>query len=96
MTASNVKICSRKRGKANRPSESEKTLLGHYIRLGPGSQELCVYFGIERLRRDKPISWNFGIKQFYPKIGGHVFTPKFGKRMRELAGFQDCANQGID
>jgi polyisoprenoid-binding protein YceI len=23
---------------------------------------------------------NFGIKSFYPKIGGHVLTPKFGSR----------------
>ena len=26
------------------------------------------------------MSRNFGIKPFYPKIGGHVFTPKFGRR----------------
>ena len=50
------------------------------MRLRPESQELCVYLRIERLWRDKPISWNFGIKPFYPKIGGHVFTPKFGKK----------------
>jgi hypothetical protein len=25
-----------------------------------------------------------------------VFTPKFGRRTRELAGFQDYANQGIN
>ena len=25
-----------------------------------------------------------------------MFTPKFGRRARELAGFQDCANQGVD
>ena len=45
MAASAVKICSRKKGKANRPSESEKILLGHYIRLGSGSQESRVYLG---------------------------------------------------
>ena len=25
-----------------------------------------------------------------------MFTPKFGRRMREFKGFQDYANQGID
>ena len=40
-----VKICSRKKGKAKRPSELEKILLGYYIRLGLGSQETRVYFG---------------------------------------------------
>ena len=27
---------------------------------------------------------NFGIKSFYPKIGGHVLTPKFGSRRKDL------------
>jgi len=49
-----------------------------------------------QLRRGKPVNWNFGIKSFYPKIGGLVFTPKFGRRARELAGFQNYANQGVD
>ena len=35
---------------------------------------------IVQLRRGKPVNWNFGIKSFYPKIGGHVFTPKFGRK----------------
>ena len=48
MAASAVKICSRKKGKANRPSELEKKLLGYYIRLEPGSQESRVYLEIER------------------------------------------------
>ena len=62
MAASTVKICSRKKGKANRPSKSEKILLGHYVRLGPGSQEPRVYLGAKRLRRGKQINRNFGIK----------------------------------
>ena len=62
--ASAVKICSRKKGKANRPSKLEKVLLGYYIRLGPGSQESCAYLGIERLRRGKQINKNFEIKSF--------------------------------
>ena len=43
MVASAVKICSRKKGKANGPSKLEKILLGYYIKLGPGSQESRVY-----------------------------------------------------
>ena len=95
MMASAVGVGSRKEEKAKRLSASKEILLRCYMRLRSGSQGLCVYLGIERLRRGKPISWNFGIKPFYPKIGGHVFTPKFGRRMWELVGFQVCANQGI-
>ena len=43
MTASVVRICSRKKEKANGPSELEKILLGYYIKLRPGSQESRVY-----------------------------------------------------
>ena len=96
MTVSAVKVGLRKKEKANRPSGLQKILLGCYIKLGPKSQESCVYLGIVQLRHGKPMNWNFGIKSFYPKIGGHVFTPKFGRRARELVGFQDCANQGVD
>ena len=82
MTTSDIKICLGKRGKANKPSELEEVLLGYYIKLGSGSQESCVYLGIEWLRCGKRINRNFGINHFYPKIGGHVFTPKFGRRNR--------------
>ena len=37
IAASAIEICLRKKGKANRPSESERILLGHYIRLSPES-----------------------------------------------------------
>ena len=80
MAASAVKICSRKKGKANGPNELEKILLEYYIRLGSRSQESRVYLRTKWLRRGKKINRNFGIKSFYPKIGGHVLTPKFGKR----------------
>ena len=39
MTALDVKIGSREKGKADRPSELEEILLGYYIKLGLGSQE---------------------------------------------------------
>ena len=56
MTASAIEVVSRKKERAKRPSESEEILLECYIRLGLGSQELCVYLGIEQLRCGKPIS----------------------------------------
>ena len=56
MTASAVGVGSRKEEKAKRPSASEEVLLRCYMRLRSGSQELCVYLGIERLQHDKPIS----------------------------------------
>ena len=93
MMTSTIKVGSRKKDKANRSSGLEKILLGCYIKLGPGCQESCVYLEIKQLRR---MNRNFGIKSFYSKIGGHVFTPKFGRRAWELTGFQDCANQGVD
>ena len=96
MAASAIEICSRKKGKANRLSKLERMLLGYYIRLGPGSKGSRMYLEIKWLRRGKQINRNLGIKLFYPKIRGHVFTPKFGRRVRELAGLQDCANQGAD
>ena len=86
----------RRKEKANRPSKLQDILLACYMELGPGSQESRVYLGIVQLRHGRPVNWNFGIKSFYPKIRGHVFTPKFGRRMREFKGFQNYANQGID
>ena len=56
MTASAVGVGSRKEEKAKRPGASKEILLRCYMRLRPGSQELCVYLGIEQLRCGKPIS----------------------------------------
>ena len=64
MAAAAVKIYSRKKGKANGPSELEKILVGYYIRLRPRNQESRVYLGIKRLRRGKQVNRNFGIKSF--------------------------------
>ena len=46
MAASAVKICSRKKGKANGPSGLEMILLGYYIKLGPRSPESHICLGI--------------------------------------------------
>ena len=75
-----VKICLRKKGKANGPSELEMILLGYYIRLRPRSQESHIYLRIKWLRRGKHVNRNFGIKSFLSQNWGHVFTPKFGKK----------------
>ena len=75
MTVSAVKICSRKKGKANGPSELEKILLGYYIKLEPGSQESRVYLGTKRLRHGKQTNRNFGIKSFLSQnLGACVYT----------------------
>ena len=50
MVASAIEICLRKKGKANRPSELEKKLLGYYIRLEPGSQ------GVMHMSPDKTVA----------------------------------------
>ena len=82
MTASTVKICLRKKGKANMPSGLEEILLGYHIRLRPGSQESCVYLGIERLRRGKQINRNFGIKSLLSKNwGACVYTKIWEKNV---------------
>ena len=72
MTASDVKICSRRRGKANRSSELEEVLLGYYIKLRPGSQESCVYLEIEWLWCGKRINRNFGIKSLLSQNWGGI------------------------
>ena len=75
MAASAIEICSRKKGKANRPSESEKILLGHYIRLGLESQESRVYLRAKWLRHGKQINRNFGIKSLlFLNWGACVYT----------------------
>ena len=75
MAVSAVKICSRKKGKANGPSELEKILLGYYIKLRPGRQESCIYLRIERLWRGKHINMNFGIKSLLSQNwGACVYT----------------------
>ena len=79
MAALAVKICSRKKGKANGPSELKMILLGYYIRLRPRSEESRVYLGIKRLRRGKQVNRNFGIKSFLSQNwGACVYT-----KMRE-------------
>ena len=95
MAASVVEICSRKMGKANRPSESKEILLGYYIKLRPGSQESCVYFGIERLRCGKRINRNFRIKSLLSQNWGHVFTPKFREKNAGTQSFQNYVDQGL-
>ena len=42
MATSAFRICSRKKGKENGPSELEMILLGYYIKLGSRSQESRV------------------------------------------------------
>ena len=75
MTASAVKICSRKNRKANRPSKLEEVLLGYFIKLRLGNQESCVYLGVERLRHGKRINRNFGIKSLlFQNWGACVYT----------------------
>jgi len=75
MTASTVKVGSRKKEKANRLSGLEKILLGCYIKLGPKSQESCVYLGIKWLRCGKRINRNFGIKSLLSQNwGACVYT----------------------
>ena len=93
MAASAIKICSRKKGKANRPTKLERMLLGYYIRLGPRSQESRVYLGIERLRRGKQINKNFGIKSFLSQNwGACVYTKIWEKNagIRRLPEGIDC------
>ena len=61
MAAPVVEACSRKKGKVNRPSELEKTLLGYYIKFGARNQESRVFFGINSC---DTMSRNLGIKSF--------------------------------
>ena len=64
MAALAIEVYSRKKGKANGPSELEKVLLGYYIKLRPGSQKSRLYLEMKKLRCGKQINGNFGIKLF--------------------------------
>ena len=44
----------------------------------------------KRLWHGEQVNRYFGIKSFYPNIGGHVFAPKFGKKNAGTRSFQDC------
>ena len=46
VAALTVEVCSRKKGKVNKPSELEMILLGYYIKFNPRDQEPCIYFGM--------------------------------------------------
>ena len=96
MVASAVEIFSRKKGKANRPSESEKILLGRFIRLGPGSQESRVYLGAKRLRHGKQINRNFGIKSLLSQNWGACVYTKIWKEERGSSKLLGLCHQGID
>ena len=82
MMASDVKIGSREKGKANRLSELEEILLGYYIKLRPGCQESCVYLGTEWLQCGKRINRNFGIKSLLSKNWGACVYTKIWEEER--------------
>ena len=68
-------------------------------RLGRGSCKIYYWDVISRmvqLQRGKPVNQNFGIKSFYPKIGGHVFTLKFGRRVAGTRKLPRSCHQGIN
>ena len=93
MAASAVKICSKKKGKANGPSELEKILLGYYIRLGPRNQESRVYLGIKWLRRGKQVNRNFGIKSFLSQNWGACVYTKIWEERRNLKHPRLCQSR---
>ena len=96
MAASAIKICSRKKGKANRPSESEKIVLRHYIRLGPGSQESRIYLRAKQLRCGKQIDRNFGIKSLLSQNWGACIYSKIWREKRRNSKLPNYVDQGID
>ena len=59
-----VEARSKKKGKANGPSESEMILLGYYIKFGPGISGVTRIFWNKWLQHGEQINRNFGIKSF--------------------------------
>ena len=51
-------------------------------------------FWNEQSQHGEQINRNFGIKLFFPKIRGHVFTSKFGKKNAGTESIQDCVIKG--
>ena len=64
MAALVVEAHSKKKGKANGPSESEMILLGYYIKFGPRISRITRVSRNKRLRHGERINRNFGIKSF--------------------------------
>ena len=91
MAALVVEARSKKKGKVNGPNESEIILLRYYIKFRPRISRVTRISRNKRLQHGEQVDGNFGIKSFYPKIRGHVFTPKFGNL--KLLGL---CHQGID
>ena len=69
----------KKKGEVNRPGGLKMILLGCYIEFSLESQESCVCFRNRWLQRGEHMNEILEQNHFYPKIGGHVFTPKFWK-----------------
>jgi hypothetical protein len=56
---------------------------GNIMKILAKSQEPRRRFRRGCATRATVMKENFGIKSFYPKIGGHVLTPKFGSRRKD-------------
>ena len=70
-----VEARSKKKGKANGPSESEMILLRYYIKFEPGISVVTRIFWNKRLRHGGQVNRNFGIKSFLsPNWGACVYT----------------------
>ena len=69
-----MKLAQEKRGKVGNDT------IGALYRIWPKKSGVTRIFWNEPLQHGEQINRNFGIKLFYPKIRGHVFTPKFRKK----------------
>ena len=89
MAALAVRICSRKKGKANGPSELEMILLGYYIKFGPGISRVTRISRNEWLRHGEQVNRNFGIKSFLAQNWGACVYTEIWKKNTGTRNFQD-------
>ena len=70
----------KRKGESKQAEQVVNDTIGYYIEFSPGDKEPCVYFGMSGCNMVNRWIGILESNHFYPKIGGHVFTPKFGKK----------------
>ena len=96
MAALVVEACSKKKGKANGPNESEMILLGYYIKFGPRISRVTRIFRNKRLRYGEQVNRNFGIKLFLSQNWGACVYTKIWEEECGNSKLPRLCHQGIN
>ena len=95
MAALVVKVRSKKKGKANGPSELEMILLGYYIKFKLRKSGVARIFWNKRLRHGEQVNKNFGIKSFLSQNWGACVYTKIWEEERRNSKLPELCHQEI-